>query len=254
MEFLLAGFAVLAAVGLVASTVTHIRFRERVRRSAVAGLSVSDLSGVGDGAFARVTGRVSAGSQPPLASPLSGAPCVWYLARFHAVDKEPGGGADEVELGTARRGLPHFVLESGGAQAIVPLENACVAAFARRIPFDGSRPGASGKVEQALPAEALEECNRRGVALRDLICSEEILEAGRTVTVVSQFQRRPIPDPVRAEALYRTTPFALHAVGTNERPTIVTDSWPRLMEATDPRLFWPVPRRVVHRGPDEPPT
>ena len=253
MELVLAGFAVLAAVGLVASTVTHVRFRARVGRSAAARLPVSELSAVGDGVFARVTGRVSAGSQQLLFSPLSGAPCVWYLARFRIVDKVPGGGADEVELEPTRRGLAHFFLESGEARAIVPLETACVAAFSRRIPFDCSPPGASRKLEQALPAEALEECDRRGVALRDLICTEEILEAGRTVTVVSQFQRQPTPRPDRGEALYRATAFALHAVGTDERPTIVTDSWPRLMEVEDPRLFWPAPRRVVHRGP-EPPT
>lgn len=244
MEPVLAGFAVLALVGLVASTVTHLRFRRRVSRSAVARLPVSELSGVGDGAFARVSGRVSAGSQKLLASPLSGAPCVWYLTRFGAVDVDPAGGADEVELGTARRGLGHFILESGEARAIVPLEDACVSVFSRRIPFACSGPGALMKVEQALSAEALEECGRRGVAVRDLICSEEILEAGRTVTVVSQFQRRPIPDPARGEALYRATSFELHAVGTNERPSVVTDSWPRLMEADDPRPFWPAPRRV----------
>lgn len=46
MEPVLAGFAILAGIGLVASTITHVRFRARV--VAVARLPVSDLSDVTD--------------------------------------------------------------------------------------------------------------------------------------------------------------------------------------------------------------
>jgi hypothetical protein len=208
---------VLIAIGCVVVTVVGVVYGDpavirRLRKAKT--FAIGELA---EGQRGRVIGEAFPLDET-LTAPLTGRPCVYYLAIVEErtpTDKSPKPFVEEI------RSVP-FVLTDGTGRAVVDPRGAKMA-----IDFDSRTT--SGMFDDATKIEAgfLERHHRasRGALFnKGLVYMEAIIHVGERIAVLGEGVREPDPD-VPPTAEYRgEQPTRLRMTGTRRAPLVISDS------------------------------
>ena len=212
------GILVIAALsgGLIA-TFAYFRPEARARRElrAAALYRIADLP---DGVRGRIAGRAYPLTEA-LRAPLSGRPCVYFIARVEERNTDSDGDT-WVKLVDEYRGVP-FGIQDGSGRAIIDATKARLA-----LDFDGtsqSRPFgdmSKSEVEQAFLA-------RHGVTGKrysTLRYTEAIIGVDEAVAVLGAGVREPDPDASPTGAYRGELPTRLRLTSSAAHPLVISDA------------------------------
>jgi hypothetical protein len=192
------GAAVAGSLGATVAFFTRdIRLKRRLRRT-----SPEDISTVREGRLVKIVGKLSPAG-PPLASPVSGRPCVYFHVWYEALHTVIVQGARVLEWGPGLEltDVCDFLVTDGTGTALV-------------------RTREGGLPEVAIRADAYVHTVSEDGAQRS---HEAILEAGDTVAVFGRSVREV---DSRSEPVgYRDAParLVLHGDADAHRPLIISD-------------------------------
>jgi hypothetical protein len=212
MLALVIGGAVVFAIAYWSPDAVNKRKLKRAQRYRIADLTENTL------------GRLVGAATPidvTLTAPLSGRPCVMYIAR---VEEQHRSGKTTTWRTKVREAQSvRFVLADGSGRAIIDPTGAELA-----LEFDSR--SRSGTFDDPTPAEKafLERHMQSGSGFlgfnRTLRYSEAIIEVGEQVAVLGQGIREPDPDAPPVDAYRGDAPTRLRLTSSAQHPLVISDA------------------------------
>lgn len=225
---------VVAGTGAVAYLGSELRLRRRLRRT-----PRWSLATLPEDTFGRVTGAAHPFEGQQLTAPLTGRPCVYFIAIVEQRGLRDGTHARWTRLALERRSL-RFVIEDGGHRAIVDPRRARVsldfdhASRTDRLPL-ALRPEAPllGAGGPAITTEGTRQgaflarhhlVNRDWSKLLELRYREAVIEVGERVAVLGSGIREPDREARADGDAYRATGGTrLRMTGSRRFPLVISD-------------------------------
>ncbi len=205
---------VLILIRVAARSITVERVHERALKAARRA-TAADLA---DGTTGRLAGVVT--SDATLRAPLTGRPCVAYVAR---VEEKIARGDTKgwVERIHEVKGLP-FTIDDGTGRALIDPGQATML-----LQMDAATR--SGVLDSATPVEA-SFLARHGLDSQGWLLNktfrytEGVIEPGERVAILGRGAREPDPSTAADEAGYRSAlSTRVRIAGTPDEPVLVTD-------------------------------
>ncbi len=167
-----------------------------------------------DGEVARLIGTVSS-HVPPLAAPLTGRPCVYYIARLQT---QSGAKRSWQTVITEERGVPFIITDDSG-RAIIDPEGARVSLVTDRYTRNGTL-----EVNDGLLTAFLARHVKSGVLVPPYRYEEAAIEENELVAVLGSGVREPDPTATPTAAYRGESPTVLRLAGSRRHPLVISDS------------------------------
>jgi hypothetical protein len=225
---------VVVGAGIVTYLGSELRLRRTLRRA-----SRWSLASLPEDTFGRVTGAAYPFEGEPLTAPLTGRPCVYFIALVEQRGLGGGHRGQWTRLAIERRGAV-FVIEDGGHRAIVDPRRARVTIDfdhvirAHRLPLPVRQPktppvgGASGiltegeRQAQFLATHHL--VNRDWSSMLELRYREAAIEVGEKIAVLGSGIREPDLEARGGGNAYRAMAGTrLRLTGSRRYPLVISD-------------------------------
>ena len=225
---------VVAGTSAVAYLGSELRLRRILRRA-----PRWSLASLPEDTLGRVTGAAYPFEGEQLTAPLTGRPCVCFIAIVEQRGRRGGNRARWSRLAIERRSVP-FVIEDGGHRAVVDPRRARITInfdhmdWSERLPLPVRKPeaprvgGTSGIMtqseRQAQFLDAHHLVNRDWSSLIELRYREAVIEVGEKIAVLGSGIREPDhearPDGNAYRAMGGTR---LRLTGSRRYPLVISD-------------------------------
>jgi len=223
---------VVAGTGVVAYLGSELRLRRTLRRT-----PRWSLAALPEDTFGRVTGAAHAFEGQQLTGPLTGRPCVYFIAIVEQRGTRDGNRARWTRLALERRSV-RFVLEDGGHRAIVDPRRARVTLDfdhvyrtehlprALRSPSDTGH-GAAPTTEDERQGQFLTRhhlANHPWSRMLELRYREAVIEVGEKIAVLGSGIREPDLEARSDGDAYRAAGGTrLRMTGLRRYPLVISD-------------------------------